>query len=84
MGEPQPLVLRPNRQRWIVGDVEIMANTLEQLFEGKAIEKLGDQVAFVRDAKLRRWSPAGGSTSCSWLSRSSSGRRTQNGCWQKP
>ncbi len=52
MGEPQPLVLRPNRQRWMVGDVEIMTNTLEQLFQGKAIEKLGDQVAFVRDAKV--------------------------------
>lgn len=50
--EPQPLVLNENQQRWIVGDIEIMTNSLEQLFNGKAIEGLGDQVAFVRDAKV--------------------------------
>ena len=50
--EPQRLALSPNRQRGMAGDIEIMSNTLEQLFNGKSIERLGDKVAFVRDAKV--------------------------------
>ena len=51
--EPQRLALSPNQQEWILGDVELMTNSLEQLFNGKAIEEMGRQVALVRDAKVR-------------------------------
>ena len=50
--EPQRLALDANQQRWIVGDIETMTTSFEQLFNGKAIEKLASQVAFVRDAKV--------------------------------
>ena len=50
--EPQRLALDANQQRWIVGDIETMTNSLEQLFNGKAIERLASKVAFVRDAKV--------------------------------
>ena len=50
--EPQRLVLSPNQQYGMAGDIETMTNSLEQLFNGKAIERLGDEVAFVRDAKV--------------------------------
>ena len=50
--EPQRLALDANQQRWIVGDIETMTNSFEQLFNGKAIERLASQVAFVRDAKV--------------------------------
>ena len=50
--EPQRLALDANQQRWIVGDIETLTISLEQLFNGKSIERLGDRVAFVRDAKV--------------------------------
>ena len=50
--EPQRLALDANQQRGIVGDIETMTISFEQLFNGKAIERLASQVAFVRDAKV--------------------------------
>jgi hypothetical protein len=50
--EPQRLALSPNQQHWMADDIGILTNTLEQLFNGKAIEGLGDKVAFIRDAKV--------------------------------
>ena len=50
--EPQRLALSPNQQHWMADDIGILTNTLEQLFNGKAIEGLGDKVAFIRDAMV--------------------------------
>ena len=50
--EPQRLALSPNQQHWMADDIGILTNTLEQLFKGKAIEGLGDKVAFIRDSMV--------------------------------
>ena len=50
--EPQRLALRPGQQNRMADDIGILTNTLEQLFNGKAIEGLGDKVAFIRDSMV--------------------------------
>ncbi len=50
--EPQRLALSPNDQNRLMGDIETMTISLEQLSNGKAIERLGKKVAFVRDAMV--------------------------------
>ena len=50
--EPQRLALRPGQQNRMADDIGILTDTLEQLFNGKAIEGLGDKVAFIRDAMV--------------------------------
>ena len=52
--EPQRLALSPNQQNWLLGDIDLMTNSLEQLSKGKAIEEIGNRVAFVRDAMVTK------------------------------
>ena len=50
--EPERLVLSEDDQNGLLYDIEYLAGVLEQLFDGAAVEKLRNQVEFLRDAKV--------------------------------
>ncbi len=50
--EPEPLVLSAYDQALMSSQVEFMTEFVEGLFDEKAIERLGNQVEFLRDAKV--------------------------------
>ena len=49
--EPEPLALDEKEQDMLADNVDFMADFVEGLFDEKAIEKIGNQVAFLCDVK---------------------------------
>ena len=49
--EPEPLALDEKEQDMLAENVDFMADFVEGLFDEKAIERMGNQVAFICDVK---------------------------------